>query len=214
MDSAREPSGLAVEPFLRGLLVGLATCLTFGPVTVAVVRAAFEGRVAAALLCGAGAALVDVVESQLAYLGVAEVLHALPGAIAFLYIAGGLLLVGSGLRLTRKREAEGAGVDLAAGTQALLQGVLMTALNPATLLGWIALGGALFADLGRVQAVVASLGVGVGVGGWFVAIAWMAVRGSSLLGAKARIVTRVLDVVLVCAGAYLVVRGALEAIRG
>jgi leucine efflux protein len=201
-------------PLIRGALVGLATCLTFGPVTIAVMRAGFERRIAAAIACGAGAAIVDVVESQLAYLGMAELLRAVPGAIPFLSIAGGVVLLASGLHLTRRRGAEAARVDLAAGSRAFLQGLFLTALNPAALLGWIALAGGLFADLGRGRALLASAGVGIGVWGWFVLIAWLSLRGSSLLGARARIVTRVLDVLLACAGVYLVVRGALGAIRG
>jgi len=192
---------------VRGATVGLLTCLTFGPVTVTVVRAGFEKRIGAAIACGLGAALVDVVESQLAYLGVAELLERVPGAIAFLYLAGGLLLVASGLRLTR-RKAGAPDVSLAGGFAAFGQGALMTALNPATLLGWIALAGSLFSDLDRPRAMAASAGVGLGVAIWFVAVAWAAIRGSSVLGERARVVTRALDVVLACAGAYLVVRGA------
>lgn len=197
---------------LRGALVGLATCLTFGPVTVAVVRAGFEGRFGAAIACGAGAALVDVVLSQLAYLGIAELLDAMPAAVAALSIAGGLVLVASGLRLGRPRE--GADLTVASGVRAFLQGALTTAFNPATWLGWVALAGGLFADLGRTRAIAASAGVGIGVFAWFVGIAWAAIRGSSILGTKARVVTRVLDLVLASAGVYLVVRGALVAIRG
>lgn len=203
-----------LQPLLRGALLGIATCLTLGPVTVAVVRAGLERRVAAAILCGAGAALVDAIESQLAHRGALELVHRFPGSIPVLFVAAGCILIASGARGMLRRARPAPEPAISSGARAFLQGVVMTALNPATLLGWIALAGSLFADFGDAQAIFASLGVGAGVLAWFVGVASMALRGSSVLGARARGVLRALDVVLGCAGVYLVLRGVLAALRG
>src|SRR6478672_10093257 len=88
---------------LIGVAIGLAVTAPLGPVNVLVIRNAIRRGFMVAFLIGLGAAVGDVLYATAAAYGLSWVSELIAAYARPLMIAGGLLLVVTGVWLARKR---------------------------------------------------------------------------------------------------------------
>lgn len=195
---------------LRGIGLGLAAGIPFGPVNAAVVDTAMRKCFRTALAVGMGGAFVDFVYSQLAVLGIGRLLKQHPYLTNILIGVSGVMLVIFGVRtvmappIRREREVPG---DKLAGKRlwaAFFSGVLLTLANPAALVSWVVLAGALLHDLSPLESFVAGVGIFVGCSAWFAGIGWLAQMGKLRFGERAMIITRTIGALILVYGVFLV----------
>lgn len=202
-------------PLLRGLLLGFVAGIPVGPVNAAVIDTAMRHCVFRALAIGLGGAFVDFVYSQLAVLGLGPLLANRPQLSTLLLGLGGVVLIVFGLVTARSRDvqraipAEQPKVRTGALFASFALGALITVMNPAALVSWVLLAGTVLADLSRAEAFVAGLGILAGVSIWFVFITWLAHKGRVRLGERAVWVPRLVGVLLVGYGVFLVTKATL-----
>jgi threonine/homoserine/homoserine lactone efflux protein len=203
-----------VFALLRGIALGFAAGIPFGPVNAAVVDTSMRKCTRTALAVGMGGAFVDFLYSQLAVLGIGRFLKQYPDFSSLLVGGSGVVLVIYGVKtlmappLSRDEEGQKTGhrLDNRHLGRAFLAGVLLTLANPAALLSWVVLAGALLSDLNHLEALAAGLGIFVGVSLWFAGIAWLARVGKLKLGERALLLTKTIGALIVVYGAFLVVR--------
>lgn len=170
---------------LTGFLLGVSVAAPVGPVGLMAIRSGLRDGWPAALGIGLGAASVDFVYMGLTYLGVTPVLARVAWLSVALYLGGAILLGRMGWGALRDRPGAGAGLPLAAGDlplaprrltfmRAFLIGLGITAVNPATIVLWLTLGGAFsassLATLTPWRAFLGVLSVCAGSAGWFIAL--------------------------------------------
>lgn len=198
-----------VLALLRGFVVGIVCCIPVGPVNAAVIDTAMRKCVRRAMAVGLGGALVDFVYSQLAIFGLGEILDRVPGLSTVLLGLGGAVLVALGVATLKAPppivQPEGPRCRAAlALTGSFLSGALITVANPAALISWILVAGAVLSDLHGAAGVVAGMGIFAGCALWFVCIAYLASLGRIRLGARALWVTRTVGMLLLAYGVFLV----------
>ena len=88
---------------LTGVAIGVAVTAPLGPVNILVIRNAIRRGFLVALLVGLGAVVADVLYAAAAAYGVSWVSHLIEAYARPLMIAGGVLLVVTGVWLARKR---------------------------------------------------------------------------------------------------------------
>jgi len=139
--------------FLRGVAVGLAVAVPVGPIALLCMRRTLERGFGFGFATGVGAATADLFYSAIAAFGIAAVEAALVDYQLQLRLVGGIFLLVlaartavSQRRLVREPNARAKGVF-----GALLSGLVLTATNPLTVLGF--------------AAIFASFGVGDGLVG-------------------------------------------------
>ncbi len=164
--------------WLTGWGLGLSVAAPIGPVNVATIQLGLARGFAPACAFGLGAATIDALYCFAVYLGVAPLLVAAPWLRVALYAAGAILLARMGWRALRKR------IDLVAepgrGSPNVLRsyasGLALTAANPATILSWLAIGGAALSAIPAGDGLALVIGIFAGSACWFTALA----LGSSL----------------------------------
>jgi threonine/homoserine/homoserine lactone efflux protein len=197
--------------FLRGIALGIAAGVPFGPVNAAVVDTAMRRGYRLGMCVGIGGAFVDLIYSQLAVMGIGGLLKRHPDLSAFLVGGSGVVLVVFGLKTilapalgNEDREVK----DRAAGGRpalsAFFSGVLLTLANPAALISWVLLAGAWLGDLSRTGALFAGFGIFAGCTLWFALIAHLARRGALKFGQKAMWLTKTIGALIVVYGIILV----------
>lgn len=148
--------------FLKSVVIGLSIAAPVGPIGLLTIQRALNGGFAAGFATGAGAALADAVYGAVGAFGVTWLIDALAGIRVPLAIGGGILLLWLAWKTWRAplskaaAEATGGG-DLfrcVAGT------FLLTLSNPATILSFIAVFGALS---GSATVIVSPLPMVLGV---------------------------------------------------
>lgn len=162
--------------FLKGVAIGAIIAMPFGPVGMLCLGRAIAMGLRVGLLSGMGAAAADALYGAVAAFGLTFVSDFLAQNARILQAAGGLFLVGMGLRLalskaapkpaeTPKRRYAGAFVSI----------FLLTLTNPMTVVGFLAI----FAGFGLGQTEVRSgeatavvAGVFCGSMIWWAAIAF------------------------------------------
>jgi threonine/homoserine/homoserine lactone efflux protein len=161
---------------LAGVAIGLAMAAPLGPVNIIVIRAALGRGFRPALVLGLGAVLADVIFAAVSAYGVRSVEQFIHEYSVPLTLAGGVLLVAIGVRTAQKHVSM---TDIHAQQQVSAQLMLrdaagtfaLTAINPATLLGYLAIFGAMSPVLKlslspeRPVAVVAGVAIG-GIAWW------------------------------------------------
>ena len=185
-----------------GLALGVLTSIPIGVANVAVVDAGLRSGRRRALGIAAGGAVADAVHSGLAFTGMGLVLHRHPLVPAILFTVTGALITGYGVHalraVTRHRPAAVDG--------GFLLGLALTGLNPAPLLAWLVVAGAL-ALPSAVAGLIAAAGVGVGAFACFAVFAHLAARGRDVVSSRRSSALR-------WVGAALIVLGVISGGRG
>lgn len=179
--------------FLRGLLIGVLFSAPVGPVNVMCIREAFQFGYRVGLAAALGAVTADVLFATAAAFGLTAIADLVTGhALAFQTVAA-LCLIGIGWRVATAPPRVDLDAAPVSARRAALTGFAMTASNPTTILGFIAVFGALgdwapdhgdYVGAGFLVAGVAAGGVGL----WFLMVSAISlVRQRMTLAALARI---------------------------
>jgi threonine/homoserine/homoserine lactone efflux protein len=159
--------------WLAGLGLGVSVAAPIGPINVATIQLGLARGFRPAAAFGLGAATIDALYCFAVYLGVAPLMVAAPWLRVLLYAAGAILLGRMGWSALRKR------IDLASGSRvepssvagSYASGVLLTAVNPATILSWLAIGGAALSAVPASEGLELIVGIFSGSACWFGALA-------------------------------------------
>ena len=155
---------------LVGVAIGLAVTAPLGPVNILVIRNAIRRGFMAGFLVGLGAVAGDLLYAAAAAYGLRWVSHLIVDYAQPLMIAGGLLLVVTGVWLARKRivvtgiESDDPQTARQAGK--MLAAFGLTISNPGEFFGFLAIFGAmsgvlrLHEDWARPPTVVAGVAIG------------------------------------------------------
>jgi len=150
---------------LRGFVIGFALAAPIGPIGVLVIRRSLADGVLSGLATGLGAAVADAIFALAGALGFASFATGLGSHAWTLRAAGGLMLVGLGLRAMTERRGASVVARVAHG-KAFFGTLLLTLTSPISILSF--------------AAVAASLGVGAGAWGDAVALVCGVFIGSAL----------------------------------
>lgn len=207
--------------YLKGIWLGLAVAVPFGPVNLAIIDRGLRQGFRAAFMVGLGSTVADLFYVLLAYAG-ADPLSRQAWARVLLFGAGSLVLFWLGARAVRGAVAPaGAAVAAAPGTLPgpglgrgpFVAGMLITLLNPMTIASWMGILGAELAGrpragVGTELLFVAALWCGLIL--WVVALTAALHHGRRFAGGRGlRAVTLLAGVSLVGFGAHF----ALKALR-
>jgi threonine/homoserine/homoserine lactone efflux protein len=157
--------------FAQAVVLGFSIAAPVGPIGVLCIRRTLADGWGVGLACGLGAATADSLYGLVAGLGLTAVTAALVGAQAVLRAAGSVYLAWLGVRALRAAPAaEAASVAGRRALGAFGSTVLLTVTNPATILSFVALFGAL---VRTPSAPVLAGGVFAGSAAW-----WLLLSGS------------------------------------
>lgn len=162
--------------FLKGAVIGLSIAAPVGPIGLLCIRRTLADGAAVGFATGLGAATADAAYGAVAGFGLAAVTDLLFGWQTALRLVGGLALLWLGITTMRARPAEHAAdaptTHSLAGAYATT--VMLTLANPATIISFAAVFGALgLAETGGAPAVGAAalvLGVFLGSAAWWLAL--------------------------------------------
>ena len=152
--------------FVKAVLLGLAVAAPLGPIGALCIARTLQSGFAAGFAGGLGTALADATYAGFAAFGFAALAGLLEGGAGLVRIAGGILLIGLGLRgwLTTRPTAPAAPADARTLATTAAATFLLTIANPATILSFVAM----FAGLGLAEtpspAAAASAVAGVFLG--------------------------------------------------
>jgi threonine/homoserine/homoserine lactone efflux protein len=174
------PSGGFLDDFwwlLRGVAIGLAVAIPVGPIALLCMRRTLERGFLIGFGTGLGAAIADLIYASIAAFGISAVEEMLLEYRTSLSLIGGIFLL-----ILAARTAAGKGVvestkvpTAASAVTAFVSGFVLTATNPLTVLGFVAIFagfgvGKGLTDTDRVLALV--VGVTAGSILW-----WMTLNG-------------------------------------
>jgi threonine/homoserine/homoserine lactone efflux protein len=205
--------------FLIGAAIGALTGVPIGPVNVAVIESAYRHNLRRAVAVGGGGALADAGYAGLGILGVGPFLRAHSSVPPILFLFSGVVLVVYGILTVRTQPAELRQVRAATKGDSeriwtgFLVGVSLILLNPAAIITWVVIVGSFFTEATRVEAASAALGVGAGSFLWFSLVAYLADHGKRVLGSKAVWIMRVVGVLLIGYGVFLLGRAGYAALH-
>lgn len=165
-----------------GVAIGLSVAAPLGPVNLIVIRAALRRGTAVAFVAGLGAVLADMIFAAIAAYGVRSIEAFVVSYATPLTLVGGLLLTVIGIR-TARMHVSLADLDAAdSPTARMLAGKVLTtftltATNPGTLFGFLAIFGTMSAVLQLGSAPYRPLAavIGVGLGGtlWWLFLSYL-----------------------------------------
>jgi len=169
--------------FPKAVFAGFIVAVPIGAVGALCLRRAFQGRWFLAIVAGLGAAAADSILAAAAVFGLSLVTHLLidnPGPVR---LVGGLILVGLGVQMIRKREISLSDAPKPMSKElrqwwkmvrALSTGFVLTIVNPATFLAFVGVfaGFRLFGahPLGGVANALIVAGVLVGSMLWWITL--------------------------------------------
>jgi threonine/homoserine/homoserine lactone efflux protein len=162
----------ATGAFVQAMLIGLSIAAPVGPIGLLTIQRTLQLGARAGLATGLGAAVADAVYGGIGAFGVSAVIQALTAARLPLVLGGSAFLLWLAWRIARAPVAEQAaqpeqvpgGADLLrcfAGT------FLLTLSNPATILSFIAVFGAMAAQLQAASPTLMIAGVLLGSALWW-----------------------------------------------
>jgi len=201
---------------LTGWGLGLSVAAPLGPINVATLQLGLSRGFARAWAFGLGAATIDALYCFAVFLGLAPLLIAAPWLRVLLFAAGAILLGRMGWNAWRKP------IDLASGPEggsasawrSYTTGVMLTAINPATILSWLAIGGAALSAVPAGEGPLLIAGIFAGSALWFTALALGASAGRRVANARAlRIVSVVCGLALLGFAAVFAWNGVSEALK-
>lgn len=191
---------------LTGLGVGVVFSAPVGPVNILCVQRAFRSGFFSGLAAGWGAVAADGLFAAVAAFGITAVSGFVEGHSGWLQLIGGLLLIAFGIRTALAHPHLDQGEEETAtllGTAAATFGMTIT--NPATVLGFLALFGALgdWAPKPGDWLGAGTFVVGVVAGG----SSWWLVVATAVAALRDRMTDRTLARINLVAGALLVAFG-------
>lgn len=161
--------------FWQAVLVGLGIAAPVGPIGLLTIRRTLEGGMPAGLATGLGAACADAAYGALGAWGVQAAIGWLVGARLPLALGGGALLLWLAWQTWRAPLATGA-APLPSGGDLLRHfggSFALTLSNPATILSFIAVFGALAGAAGAPLSPVSMVfGVWLGSALWWLGLSW------------------------------------------
>jgi putative LysE/RhtB family amino acid efflux pump len=196
-----------------GFGLGFLVAAQLGPISLLLIRSVMRGALAAGLAIGAGAAVVDTLYACLGVAGAAP-LVAVDAIRIGLGILGAAVLVVLGVRTLwsamRVRLGGEMADEVATPRRAFATSLAATASNPFTIVSWAAIfAAASTADAASTTPGTIALVAGIGAG----SICWFTILACGVAVARRRIGDRLLRAVDLCAGAGLVLFGALLGLR-
>lgn len=155
--------------FLASLLIGLSIAAPVGPIGLLTIQRSLEHGPRAGLATGLGAAAADAVYGAIGAYGVAWLVHALVAARAPLALLGGAVLLWMAWQLLRAPVAERAASTAPArnGWQYFAGTFVLTLSNPATIVSFIAIFGAMAGRAASPSPALMVAGVFVGSALWW-----------------------------------------------
>jgi threonine/homoserine/homoserine lactone efflux protein len=166
---------------LKGFAIGLAVAIPVGPIALLCMRRTLQGGFTVGFATGLGAAVADLFYVALAVFGISEIEAILVRYRTGLSFAGGVFLLVMAARTAMCKTKIVCEVDDSASgfVSALASGFVLTATNPLTVLGFVAI----FAGLGvgegltdRSRGVLLVLGVLAGSTVWWLTLTAIVVR--------------------------------------
>lgn len=160
-----------------GVAIGLAVAAPLGPVNLLVIRAALTRGMLGGLIAGSGAVLADVLLAAITAYGIRATAHFIGDYAVPLQLVGGLLLVFIGIRTARAHVASLnlSGTPEVSPARTALTTLTLTLVNPGSLMGFLAIFGAMGAvlqlGLSPGRPALAVLGVAIGGSLWWLAVA-------------------------------------------
>ncbi|TFV91591.1 LysE family translocator [Oxalobacteraceae bacterium OM1] len=172
--------------FGKGLLIGFSIAAPVGPIGLLCFQRAMNQGMLHGFLSGLGAATADAMYGLVAAFGLTAVMTLLVGAAFWLKLVGGLFLVWLGWQTLRARPATQAAHATSAGLAGSYAGTFaLTALNPATILSFVAIfaGAGVAAGTGSGPALMVA-GVFAGSAAWWLILCTLAVSLRTRFGAR------------------------------
>jgi threonine/homoserine/homoserine lactone efflux protein len=205
--------------FLLGAAIGAATGVPIGVVGAAVIDAAYRHPRRRAVGVGLGGGCGDLVYAALAVLGIGPLLASSPHAQPALFSLSGIALVAygavrlrSGHAAPSRCAAEEHSLPRHAGTNhgrtGFKVGLGLVLANPASVVTWVVIVGAVMGGFGAAEIVVSVLGIGAGSAAWYFVLAHIARRATRSLGDRMLWITRTAGAGLMAYGLMTLVRGA------
>jgi threonine/homoserine/homoserine lactone efflux protein len=198
---------------LRGVAIGLAVAIPVGPIALLCMRRTLEGGFAVGFATGLGAAFADLFYAGTAAFGIAAVENVLLQYRTPLSFIGGFFLLALATRTALSKVAIVREVNSRGNSagSALVSGFVLTATNPLTVLGFVAIfagfgAGRGLTDAGRSISLV--LGVLTGSILWWMALAGVIARIRHLFS------VRTLHGLNLAASAFIAAFGVYELIIG
>ena len=135
-----------IGAILRGVAIGLAVAIPVGPMALLCMRRTLERGFPFGFATGLGAAVADLFFSAIAVFGIAAIESLLLDYRLALSLVGGIFLVALAAKTGLSQPAREPQVSISTGgiVRALISSFVLTATNPLTVLGFIAI----FAGLG------------------------------------------------------------------
>jgi threonine/homoserine/homoserine lactone efflux protein len=160
---------------IRGLAIGLALAIPVGPIALLCMRRTLERGFMVGFATGLGAALADLIYATLAAFGIGAIETVLLAHRTPLSFVGGLFLLCLAWRtgFSKHNVVREVNSSTRGMPSALLSGFVLTATNPLTVLGFVAIfagfgAGRGLTDTGRALCLTA--GVGAGSALWWLAL--------------------------------------------
>jgi threonine/homoserine/homoserine lactone efflux protein len=201
-----------VDPFLRGISIGLTVAIPVGPMAIMCVRHTLTAGAATGLFFGAGIALADTTFAAIAAIGIAAITSLLNDHEDTIRLVGGIIMMLLGISILRSGEASCAGFGRLSfrlpGVAAIITAYGLTLANPMTIIifaGLLAGYGLGFTDSGP-STVLLVVGVFAGSMSWWALV----VMAATLI--RARTTESWLKRLNVIAGAAISLFGVLAAV--
>lgn len=182
-----------------------------GPIAILVFGRGLQDRSRSALFLAMGSALVESVYAYLAFWGFSELLNNYPWIQHSSRALAAVILTALGIRLSLRRklpEEKAEPIDPRVGSKrSFFLGMTITALNPTLIATWGAAVAMLHSldimTFGAARALPFSVGVGVGICGWFAVLLYALARFKNRFQrATLERTLRVMGVALVVLGLY------------
>jgi threonine/homoserine/homoserine lactone efflux protein len=195
--------------------LGLSVAAPIGPINVATLQLGLARGFAPAAAFGLGAATTDALYCLAVTVGLAPLLVAAPWLRVLLYLAGAILIGRMAWSAMRRR------IDLSTGAgrrpggvwRSYLSGVALTAINPATIVSWLAIGGAALSVVSPGEGWALVIGIFAGSATWFTALSLGSSLGRRLVNERAlRAVSIVCGLALSVFAAVFAWNGVREAL--
>jgi threonine/homoserine/homoserine lactone efflux protein len=171
---------VSAAAFGQALLIGLSIAAPVGPIGLLVIQRTLQRGALAGLATGLGAALADAIYGALGAYGVATLIHALQAARTPLALGGGAFLLWLAWTTWTAAPPDRAAQPRsdARGLLGCLVGTLLLTLsNPATILSFIAVFGALAGGVAQAASPAPMvLGVALGSAAWWLLLTTLVAR--------------------------------------
>lgn len=201
-----------IELLAIGIAIGIAASAPVGAVNVMTIQRVLRHGLLSGLAAGMGAVMADVLFATAAGLGLTAVDDLIDRHATWIQLAGGLLVIVFGLRsLISHPTMRGTGAAPSRRASSAMTAFAMTITNPGTMLGFLALFGAIgsIAPEHGEWVRLANLILGVGIGGllWWTALA-LAVRRlrEKLTDHSLELISRLAGSLLIGFGAVILAR--------